>query len=80
MPDKPKYDPQKHHRRSIRLKGYDYTKEGVYFITICVKNRACLFGEITDGEMYLNDAGLMIDKWWQKYLRNFPTLNWAHIR
>ena len=49
-----KYDPLIHHRKSIRLKGYDYSQEGVYFITICVQDRACLFGEITDGEMILN--------------------------
>ena len=40
------YDPQKHHRRSIRLKGYDYTQSGMYFITICTHHRECLFGQI----------------------------------
>ncbi len=74
MSDKPTYDPQKHHRRSIRLKGYDYSKEGVYLITVCVKNRACLFGKITGGEMFLNVAGLMIDKWWQKIPEKFPDI------
>jgi len=47
-------------RRSIRLQGYDYSRAGVYFVTICAQNRECLFGEITDGEMVLNGAGLMI--------------------
>jgi len=41
------YNPNLHHRRSIRLKGYDYSKAGLYFITICVEDRLCLFGEIT---------------------------------
>ena len=41
-----KYNPQIHHRRSIRLKGYDYAQAGLYFITICVQNRECLFGQI----------------------------------
>lgn len=41
-----KYDPTKHHRRSIRLKGYDYHNAGVYFITICVKNRECILDDI----------------------------------
>ena len=36
-----------YHRRSIRLKGYDYSQEGLYFITICVQNKECLFGDIT---------------------------------
>ena len=43
------YNPNIHHRRSIRLKGYDYSQEGLYFITICVQDRKCLFGEIVVG-------------------------------
>ncbi len=58
-----KYDPLIHHRKSIRLKGYDYSQEGVYFITICVQDRACLFGEITDGEMILNYIIDNLAKW-----------------
>ncbi len=46
-----------HHRRSIRLKGYDYSQNGTYFITICTKNREHLFGKIENGEMILNDFG-----------------------
>ena len=59
------YDPEKHHRRSIRLKGYDYTQPGAYFITICTHSRACLFGEIIDGEMHLNEAGQIVVQTWQ---------------
>ena len=59
------YDPEKHHRRSIRLKGYDYTQPGAYFITICTQGRACLFGEIIDGEMHLNEAGQIVVQTWQ---------------
>jgi REP element-mobilizing transposase RayT len=58
------YNPSKHHRKSIRLKGYDYSSPGHYFITICVQNKACLFGEVIDGKMMLNDAGKMIDRWY----------------
>ena len=50
------YDPNKHHRRSIRLKGFDYTRENAYFVTICTQNQACLFGEIVNGQMQMNDA------------------------
>jgi len=50
-------------RRSIRLKGYDYSLPGYYFVTICVHERAYLFGKIIDGEMLLNEAGHMINKW-----------------
>ena len=51
MNNKPKYNPNIHHRRSIRLKGYDYSQAGLYFITICVQNRACLFGEIVGASL-----------------------------
>ncbi len=61
-----KYDPDIHHRRSIRLKGYDYSKEGLYFISICTQNRLCLFGEIEKGRMVLNDAGIMIKTVWHE--------------
>jgi len=56
------YNPTIHHRRSIRLKGYDYSQAGMYFITICVQKHTCLFGKIADDEMILNDAGKMIEK------------------
>lgn len=59
-----KYDPTKHHRCSIRLKGYDYNQSGAYFVTICTKDRLCLFGEILEGEMYLNDFGkITLEAW-----------------
>jgi hypothetical protein len=48
------YNPEIHHRRSIRLKDYDYTQEGAYFITICTKDKQCIFGDIKQGEMKLN--------------------------
>ena len=57
------YNPDKH-RQSIRLKGYDYSRAGAYFVTICVQNRACLFGNIADGQIRLNDAGRMIQTVW----------------
>jgi len=61
-----KYDPKKHHRRSIRMEGYDYLQVGEYFVTICTKGNKCLFGDIADGKMTLNEPGWMIDKWWNK--------------
>jgi REP element-mobilizing transposase RayT len=72
MNDKPKYNPQIHYRRSIRLKGYDYSQAGLYFITICVQNRECLFGEIVNGEMVLNDAGTIANKCWLDIPKHFP--------
>lgn len=55
-----KYDPVKHHRRSIRLKGYDYSQAGFYFVTICCYQRQRLFGEIVDGTMRLNQYGEIV--------------------
>jgi len=52
------------HRRSIRLKDYDYAQAGAYFVTIVVQGRKCLFGEIIDGRMQLNDAGFMVQSAW----------------
>ena len=71
MTDKQKYNPNIHHRRSIRLKGYDYTQAGLYFITICCQNRACLFGEIQNGEMVLNEYGNIAYNEWAKLVERF---------
>lgn len=56
--------PGAHRRRSIRLMGYDYARNGAYFLTICTQSRACLLGDIVDGEMRLNDAGRMVQDVW----------------
>ena len=69
-----KYDPDIHHRRSIRLKGYDYSRAGLYFITICTQNQLCLFGEIENEEMILNDPGIMIDHQWQELSCRFVNI------
>jgi hypothetical protein len=58
---KSKFDPQKHHRRSIRLQGYDYVSEGAYFVTIVTDRRALRFGKIVKGEMILKDLGKIAD-------------------
>ncbi|MGD2158116.1 MAG: hypothetical protein PVG14_06515 [Anaerolineales bacterium] len=60
------FDPQKHRRRSIRLKGYDYSQAGAYFVTICTYQRECLLGDIVDGEMVLNELGEIIRQEWFK--------------
>mgnify|MGYP000913469741 FL=1 len=67
-----KYDPKKHHRRSIRLKGYDYSQSGACFVTICTQNRVCLFGDIVDGEMRLNDAGKIVHGVWNDLPNHYP--------
>lgn len=62
-----------HHRRSIRLKDYDYSLAGAYFITICTQNRECLFGDIKNGETISNEAGRMVQSAWDKLPNRFPT-------
>jgi REP element-mobilizing transposase RayT len=60
-----KFDPQRHHRRSIRLKGYDYASAGAYYVTILAWHRECLFGEVVNGEMILNQRGKITEECWQ---------------
>ncbi|ACL24704.1 transposase [Chloroflexus aggregans] len=60
------YDPTRHHRRSIRLQGYDYTQPGAYFITIVTHDRTHLFGRVVDGEMQLNAWGEIVREEWFK--------------
>jgi REP element-mobilizing transposase RayT len=62
------------HRRSIRLKDWDYSRAGMYFVTICTQHRACLFGDVIDGGMRLNDVAVMIEKCWLKLNHKFPTV------
>ncbi len=65
------YDPDIHRRRSIRLKDYDYSQAGAYFVTICTQNKECVFGDVVGGEMRLNDAGFMIAGWRNKIPTKF---------
>ncbi len=59
-----RFDPDKQHRQSILLRGYDYSQAGAYFITVCTQGRECLFGEIIDGNMRLNGYGRVVgDEW-----------------
>jgi REP element-mobilizing transposase RayT len=69
-----KYDPQKHHRQSIRIKGYDYSQAGAYFLTLCTYQRQCLFGEIVGGAMQLNPYGQVVEDCWQAIPEHFPRI------
>ncbi|MDQ0970044.1 putative transposase [Flavobacterium sp. W4I14] len=59
-----KYNPLIHHRRSIRLRGYDYAKAGAYFITICCEDRLHRFGKVSDNKMILNQSGTIAYNEW----------------
>jgi REP element-mobilizing transposase RayT len=69
-----KYDPEIHHRRSIRLKGYDYLRAGAYYLTICTQNREYLLGEIVNDRLRLNDAGKMVSRWYGELENKFPDI------
>ena len=60
-----------HNRKNIRLRGYDYSRAGLYFLTIVVQKRLYLFGHIENDEMILNDAGRMIEKWYREIEMKF---------
>ena len=68
------YNSNIHHRRSIRLKRYDYTQRGAYFVTICTHQRNCLFGEIVDGEIKLNTNGEIARGSWLSIPRHFKNV------
>jgi putative transposase len=67
-----KYDPERHHRRSLRLKDFDYAQHGVYFITICTHRRQCLLGSAINGAVRLNRHGEIADMCWRAIPRHFP--------
>ncbi len=63
-----------HRRRPLRLRGFDYSREGAYFVTICTRNRECQFGEVVDGRMRLGEAGQVIQAVWDRLSERFPTI------
>jgi len=67
-----KYNPNIHHRRSIRLPGYDYSQPGAYFVTICIWQRECLLGEIQDGNILLSRYGEVVNFNWFNLTRVYP--------
>lgn len=62
----------KRNRRSFRLKNYDYTDPGAYFVTICARDRLCIFGDIINGEMVLNETGVIVRECWDAIPDHFP--------
>ncbi|MDA8105885.1 MAG: hypothetical protein M0Z71_10960 [Nitrospiraceae bacterium] len=69
------YNPEIHHRRSIRLKEYDYSLAGAYFVTICAWKKECLFGEIKNGKVSYNEAGQVLADVWCNLLGRFPSID-----
>ena len=68
------YNPEIHHRRSVRLKDYDYSQAGAYFVTVCAWNRECLFGSLVGETVNLSDCGKIIADVWNKLPERFPSI------
>ena len=66
---------RKSNRRLIRLPGHDYSKAGAYSVTICAKDRECLFGDIVNREMVLNNAGQMVETVWNELPKFYPRIS-----
>jgi putative transposase len=62
------------HRKNLRLSNFDYAQNGAYFITIVTEGRMCLFGEVVNGEMVLNEVGLIVQKAWDEIPNHFPNV------
>lgn len=68
------YDPRIHHRRSIRLRGHDYSGGGAYFVTACIQDGASLFGKIVENEMVLSEPGRIVEGAWRALPARFPSV------
>jgi putative transposase len=66
------YDEKQHHRRSIRLKDYDYAEPGAYFVTLCTQDHLCLFGSVAEDEMRPNESGRMVQAVWNELPEHYP--------
>lgn len=69
------YNPERHHRRSIRLKNYDYAEAGAYFVTICIEQRECLLGEVIDGQMLVSEWGQIAGEIWEQIAEHWPMVD-----
>ena len=69
-----KYNPHIHHRQSIRLRGYDYSQPGSYFITICTQHRECNLGELINGEIQFTVRGMIASLFWLEIPHHFPNV------
>src|SRR3712207_5631785 len=68
------FDAEKHHRRTIRLRGFDYSQAGIYFLTLCTHKRECLFGAVYGETIFLNSYGEIVEEEWLKTPGIRPTV------
>lgn len=63
---------QRYGRRSTRLKGFDYARDGAYFVTICTQGRERVFGAVVKGEMRPNECGREVARCWTWLAERYP--------
>lgn len=68
------YYPDQHHRRTIRIPGYDYSTPGAYFLTLCVEGRRCLLSEVTGDHVLLTKPGEIVAECWASLPERFPSV------
>ncbi|NER84462.1 MAG: transposase [Leptolyngbya sp. SIO1D8] len=68
------HPPRRPRRNTLRLRGYDYSSQGAYFVTLCTHQRACLFGKILDGKTQLSPSGRIAEDFWQQIPTHFPNV------
>ena len=61
-------------RKPIRLKNFDYSSSGIYFLTFCTEGRQCILSEVTAGEIVLKPIGMIVDHWWKQLPNHFLNL------
>ena len=66
------YNPEIHHRRTIRLQEYDYSSDGLYFVTICTHGHKNIFGKIVDSNLVLSDKGKVVELVWKELSNKYP--------
>jgi len=68
------FDPERYHRRPVRLRGYDYATPGAYFFTVCTSERACLFADFNEDGIVLNAFGDIAERIWRNLPAHFPNI------
>jgi len=75
-----KYDPAIHHRKSMRLQEYDYSKPGEYFVTLCTYKKVCILGEVIEDEVRLTPPGEIANRYWEEIPKHFPNVELDAIK
>jgi hypothetical protein len=67
-----KYNPTIHNRKSIRLQEFDYSQPGGYFVTLCTREKVCVFGEVVENDVQLSSIGEIAKRCWDEIPKHLP--------